>query len=132
MSTRSAIIVKKPEGATGIHCHFDGYPEHVGAILEKHYNTPEKADELVALGDIFSLFENVNPPNSKRHTYDNPVEGVTIAYHRDRGEEFNQAKGATVHEVEKQIEHNGYVYVFDGTWTCNGLPIADAIRKEDL
>jgi len=58
MSTRSRIgIVNKDGTVRSIYCHFDGYPEGVGETLRKHYNTPEKINELLDLGDISTLGE---------------------------------------------------------------------------
>lgn len=131
MSTRSAIIMKTPEGFTGIYCHFDGYPSGVGAILEKHYDTPEKVAELIALSDLSALREKVKPAPGQKHSFDAPLDDVTIAYHRDRGEDFHQAKGATAAQVGRMIDNNGYVHVFDGKWTCNGTDLAEAVKNDN-
>ncbi len=131
MSTRSAIIIKTEDGFAGIYCHSDGYPDHVGAVLDKHYNTPEKAAELISMGDLSSLYEKPNPDPGTPHSFDEPQERVTVAYHRDRGEKFSPPiTGTSVFDVAKRIYHNGYVYVFDGKWTCNGLSIPEAIKKD--
>jgi hypothetical protein len=38
-----------------IYVHWDGYPSHMIPILRKNYNTVEKVEELLSLGDL-SLF----------------------------------------------------------------------------
>lgn len=56
MATRSNIGVLQDDGTIkAIYCHWDGDPEHVGATLANHYDSHEKASELIALGDISSL-----------------------------------------------------------------------------
>lgn len=56
MSTRSRIGLQLPNGKIkSIYCHWDGYPEGVGEILRKHYNTREKIEALLELGDISVL-----------------------------------------------------------------------------
>lgn len=131
MGTRSAIIVKVGHRKyAGIYCHWDGYPTHVGKMLFNHYNTLDKAEALIALGDLSSLKENLAPPEGATHTFDNPyVEDktsnyasskVTVAYGRDRGEtdpDFVHPKaGKTVDEVSDKIDC-AYVYVFrNGAW----------------
>lgn len=128
MSTRSAIIRKTEDGYEGIYCHHDGYIEHVGKILYEDYQTKEKLDRLFALGDLSSLGERVEPIG--KHTYTEPERGTTIAYHRDRGEDYNPpVQGKTVKEVENQIDHDGYVYVYDGFWTVNGEPLAEKLAE---
>ena len=54
MGTRSRIGVMHGTICKSVYCHWDGYLEHNGAILQEHYNST-KANELVALGDMSSL-----------------------------------------------------------------------------
>jgi hypothetical protein len=41
-----------------IYCHFDGYPDFNGVKLQEHFNTTEKVQELIDLGDISCLWTN--------------------------------------------------------------------------
>ncbi len=127
MSTRSAILHRTATGYVGIYCHFDGYPEGVGQKLLDHYQDADKVARLIALGEISSLGERVEPIGP--HSYQNAEEGTTVAYHRDRGEDRTEpATGDTVKACEAHIGHNGYVYVFEsGAWTLNGEPLAQVI-----
>ena len=129
MSTRSAIIRKTDSGYAGIYCHFDGYLEGVGATLRDHYSDPGKVARLIALGDISSLGQRVEPIGP--HSYSDSEVGTTVAYMRDRGEEGCEARtGATATKVAGQIGHNGYVYVFDGgVWRVNGALLAEAFAQ---
>jgi hypothetical protein len=86
MSTRSNIIVEHTDKTVKrVYCHFDGYLEGVGATLLEHYNTQELAEALVVPGDMSSLGEKCDKP--KGHSYNTPVEGYTVYYGRDRGED---------------------------------------------
>jgi hypothetical protein len=133
MSTRSTIIIQDaPDAFRGIYCHFDGYPEGVGKVLDKHYAERSKVSQLIDLGDISSLDKKVAPGKGSSHSYDSPVRGCTVAYGRDRSEEGTEFKtGKTLSEVTDQIG-GSYVYVFglDDTWTCDGLTIAEAIKAD--
>lgn len=92
MSTRSVIAMKNPDqSVSGIYCHFDGYPRGVGETLLTCYNDEEKIKRLIALGDLSSLGERLEPSPGSGHSFDNPESGVTVAYHRDRGEELHPA-----------------------------------------
>ena len=76
MATRSNIAIENQDGSvSAIYCHFDGYIDGVGKILQENYNTREKMEQLIALGDISSLGETIEE---------------TVAYHRDRGEELQE------------------------------------------
>lgn len=92
MSINSLIgFLNKNNTVEVIYCHHDGNPSFNGALLEKYYQNPEKIKELLDLGDISSLAENVTPPEGKEHTFDNPYPGVVVAYHRDREEQMREA-----------------------------------------
>ena len=83
MATRSYIGKLTDEGTVNyIYCHYDGYLEHNGKLLKENYNTPEMVDELLSLGDISYLGEQIG----QQQDFENPVKGYTIAYGRDRGE----------------------------------------------
>lgn len=55
MATRSTIALETAEGFKAIYCHWDGYPEGVGATLKSFYSTSEQADALIEKGDLSSL-----------------------------------------------------------------------------
>jgi hypothetical protein len=110
MSTNSRISLSLPNTKRkSIYCHWDGSPEHQLPILRKHYNTTKKAKELIELGDISYLAPRVKPEPGEIHTFNDPAKDenghidVTIAYHRDRGEDLEFT------DVPQQ-----YNYVFDG------------------
>jgi len=90
MSTNANVLVKTDEGFKSIYIHWDGYPEGVGNILKEHYNTQEKAEQVVSLGDLSSLDKSMECPEG--HTFNAPVDGYSIAYGRDRGEENVETK----------------------------------------
>lgn len=87
MSTRSHIGFIKGNQITYIYCHFDGYPEYNGRILQEYYTNREKIKELLNLGDISCLNKELSPKEGEEHSFDGKqAEGVVVAYHRDRGE----------------------------------------------
>ena len=53
MSTRSRIGILLPDDSIlSVYHHFDGYPEWLGVILKEHFNTYEKASELIDGGNM--------------------------------------------------------------------------------
>ncbi len=121
MSTRSYIVKQiAEEKYRGIYCHSDGYLSHNGALLIDIYNTPEKVDELLALGDLSFLAPHLYPDPSMPHSFDysQRQDGVTVAYCRDRGEEGTQAKDLDFEGLLQHADWCDYIYVFteDGEW----------------
>ncbi len=108
MSTRSAIIHKTETGYEGIYCHSDGYLSYNGFVLFNNFKTKEQVAGLIKLGDLSCIDRN----------------GSATAYHRDRGENYEDVKpiqGKSILEVSDKIGHDGFVYVFENDrWTCNG------------
>ena len=67
MGTRSNIAYKKSDGKiVSMYCHYDGYPQYNGVMLNEHYNTKEKARGLVDNGYQSSLKETVEESNKDR------------------------------------------------------------------
>ena len=74
MGTRSNIAYKKSDGRiVSMYCHYDGYPEYNGVVLNEHYNTKEKARGLVDNGYQSELKETVEEANRYRVHQDPPT-----------------------------------------------------------
>lgn len=122
MSTTSIIAVKTGDLLRTIYCHNDGYLYGVGRCLLENYNTQEKAEALVALGDLSSVGPRLAPEAGEAHTFDRPAQGVTVSYNRDRAEEGTEAwtvnlKDVNLGEIVENLDDSGYLYVFmDGQW----------------
>lgn len=149
MSTNCTITLKRKDGTkTSIYCHWDGYVERVGAILQLAYNTVDKIEKLLALGDLSSIGYYTDPNPNKEHSFDGKrQENVCVAYHRDRGEEFRQSGGHcqfnyTFNEQEQcwYVEEEKYKEDTKGiklldlncTWTYSESLLIDAILGSDI
>lgn len=113
MSTRGAIGMRQPDGTIrAVYVHHDAYVAGVGAILGGWYETPEKVEALLALGDLSSLGTTL---------------ADTVAYRRDRGEAMRLAR---LYRDIDAYRRNGrrdlgadYLYLFDGNrWLACGIP----------
>ena len=141
MATRSTIAVKLADGSVRqVYAHWDGYLDHNGRILQKHYNTQERAEALVALGDISSLRENIEPTDGI-HDFDNPQPDVTVYYGRDRGEkDVHNRKYWNVDMYRLDGQQEEYDYLFaDGEWTVryyatgkHWVPLKPLLAKLDV
>ena len=103
MATRSTIAISTPDGITAIYCHWDGYPEGVGATLKSHYTDKDSVASLIAKGGISSLGNTLNETE----------------FYTDRGEELEVKKfetGSEWLEWAKACECE-FAYRFTGiTW----------------
>lgn len=92
MSTHAHIGFILGNEITYIYNNYDGDPKRVGKTLEKYYNTPEKVKELISLGDISQLRSRLTPNLDEQHSFSKPIPNVTVAYHRDRGEDWEDVQ----------------------------------------
>ena len=157
MGTRSMIAIQNPYNKTvrAVYCHWDGYLEHNGAILQKHYADSSKVNHLVAMGDLSSLGTQIgeahpfSPHGSKEDEalYEHAKDmGYCTFYKRDRGESDVDFKVFdTLKEAEDHYTWSDYYYCFkyskaddyqSGEWHYkqNGgrwKKLAPAIKKLD-
>ena len=98
MGTRSTIALEFADGTVEqVYCHWDGYLENNGQILQAHYMDPFKVKELVALGGFSSLSETVG-------------ETATTAY-TQRGESCDINKFANFTEYRADCQQEEYDYI---------------------
>ena len=118
MGTRSMIGIENPNTGVvkSVYCHWDGYLQHNGSILNKHYTASPKVNNLIALGDLSSLrpeigekhaFSQLDLCEADREEYEKQHGNSCTFYTRDRGEtapykRFDNAKAA--------------VDYYDGSW----------------
>lgn len=91
MSTRSTIAMKQGDKVTAIYCHFDGYRAGVGATLEQHYQDADKVRELMNLGNLSALSQEIGEAHDF-NSVDDRHENWCLAYGRDRGETGQEAR----------------------------------------
>ena len=130
MATRSSITVKKDGKFKTVYCHFDGYPSGVGEKLLHHYNDQEKADSIVALGDLSCLYESVECPEG--HSYNSKIRGYSVFYGRDRGEDGTEAKEFDTYQKCFDWNSQEYNYLWDGEkWLVDGEALTPELIDAD-
>lgn len=136
MSTRSLIGKLNPNNTVDfIYCHWDGYPDYNGKILNEHYTSPSKVDELLALGDLSVLGEVIGEQHDGSK-FNNDSNWCTF-HGRDMGHGNSQAERNIPLEVFLGMNFRGedYKYLF-GTnfkWQCfeyDGTPVS--LEIEDV
>jgi hypothetical protein len=119
MGTRSAIGMQFGDIVKAVYCHWDGYPESVGAVLHRHYNRAKTA-HLLTLGNLSQLGTLIEPDPEFPHTFEHRQQGVCVFYGRDRGETGNEYQVFdTVAEFKRDFGSGvEYLYLLttDGNW----------------
>ena len=138
METSAEICILTKDGKLkGVHCNYDGYPYHTGKILLQNYNTETLVTKLLSLGDICVLEAKMDKPAG--HSWSKPLDGYTLFYGRDRGEDNVRAKKYdSVEDVflNNYILEVKYVYVFDtnnNSWYfCEPKGELKSLTKDDV
>jgi hypothetical protein len=118
MATRSKIAIKNSDGTVeSIYCHWDGYPEHNGAILVGNWINEKDIRQLIEMGDLSKL----NLTIGEKHDFDDDVDQDAKwckFYGRDRGETGTDK--IVYPDIEKWLcDGEQYNYLFDnGEWRC--------------
>jgi hypothetical protein len=121
MST-NAFIAKKigPNRYRGIYVHWDGYPSHVGKILQENYTSEKKIDELLNFGNVSSFDKELTPNEDLPHGF-YPVEkqkDICLFYGRDRGESDQEAFEGNLFQLKNHFGSHEYFYIWDqGEWS---------------
>ena len=121
MGTRSTIALEYADGTVEqVYCHWDGYLEHNGKILQEHYSNPFILRDLIDLGDISSLKPTIGTKHAfsqfevpmDGEAYDKLYGDMTTFYGRDRGEDGVSAKKFASYEdylLNHQYEEYEYI-----------------------
>ena len=115
MGTRARIGIQENGVIQSVYLHWDGYPEHAGKILKKHFKDVSLVKQLIELGDMSVLA----PTIGEKHDFNVDI-GVCKFYGRDRGETGVKAKTAkTLSEFHNQTANCGGEHCYlmvDGEW----------------
>lgn len=99
MATRSMIAMKEGSFYLSVYCHFDGYPEGVGATLREYYTDLPKVNNLISRGGMSTLAKDV----------------ALCEFYTSRGEELDVVKTSSLEKLKSKSRDYGcqYLYVFN-------------------
>ena len=137
MATRARIGIELKNGSIlSCYHHWDSYPEWLGRILKTHYNTRQKAAELIDGGDMSSCWSEerwVSRPYELGGSYTNKVKEYGPQYYSERGEDCPPRLDADL--AEYLLPENGeeYHYLFrNGEWVCYNMNQFDDSKLPEI
>ena len=127
MATRSRIGIQLPDDSIlSVYCHWDGYPGFNGVKLQEHFNSYEKASELIDGGDISALWTNAGWDNET-------LSEVGPLYYSSRGEDLPPRLDADLCEFLLPDNSEEYAYVFtNGEWVCYNMNQFDNTKLPEI
>lgn len=133
MATRSMVgIINENNTVNAIYCHLNGHLEYMTDMLSHYYETEEKATELVALGGISYLSKKLDP-STRYHSFYDPEPDVTVAYVRDRGENWEDNKPICYESVDELLQKENwcrYFYLYDAKMQCWSYKTKDCEERK--
>ena len=132
MSTRARIGIELKNGSIlSVYHHWDGYESWLGRILKTHYNTRQKAAELIDGGDMSSCW------TEDRFSID-PTTGYKVQeygpqYYSQRGEDCPPRLDADLAEYLLPDGGEEYHYLFrNGEWVCYNMNQFDDSKLPEI
>jgi hypothetical protein len=120
MATRSTIAIEFADGTVQqVYCHWDGYLDHNGKLLQEYYSNPFILRDLVDQGAISSLGPIVGTKHDfsrldsklSAEEYEDRYGTMTTFYARDRGEELVVSKFKDFQEYTREAQREEYDYI---------------------
>ena len=120
MATRSTIALEFADGTVQqVYCHWDGYLDHNGKLLQEHYSNPFILRDLIDQGAISSLGPIVGTKHDfsrldsqlSAEEYENLYGTMTTFYARDRGEDLVKHTYKDFQEYTREAQREEYDYI---------------------
>lgn len=114
MATRGRIgILLSDNSVLSCYHHWDSYESWLGRILKTHYNSYEKAADLIDGGDMYVAWTDERWDDSADGSYG-------PQYYSQRGEDCPPRHDQTLNEYLANGEEYAYLFT-DGEWVCYDL-----------
>ena len=115
MATRSRIGIQLADDAIlSVYHHWDGYPQWLGVILNKKFNTREKVAEVIDGGDISCIDSDTDWDR-------NQLDETRPLYYNERGENTEPRLDLNFDDyVENPDNDAEFLYIFtnENKWEC--------------
>ena len=131
MGTRSRIGIQlKDNSVLSVYCHYDGYPEFNGRVLNEFYNTKEKVSDLINGGDMSCTWTNAGWNNETL-----PEMGPLYYTARNESIESNAPRydESIFDFLEKENnEEYAYVWTVNNEWKCLDMHSFDDSKSPEV
>ncbi len=131
MGTRSRVAVMHGDVCKSVYCHYDGYLEYTGQILNEHYNSV-LANELISRGDNSGVKETPADMNFYSERGETDV-GWQVAHTFEEFLEQVENCGAEYYYImSDEVWYVGAVYAVSGLIKGGLVPLTEALAQNTI
>tara|TARA_X000000950_G_C13858462_1_gene637640 strand:- start:840 stop:1277 length:438 start_codon:yes stop_codon:yes gene_type:complete len=135
MATRARVGIQlSDQSILSVYHHWDGYPQWLGRILTTHYNSKDKASELIDGGDMSSAWTNERWTGKELAPYVREIketEEYGPQYYSQRGEDCPPRLDDNVIEFLSDGEEFAYIFR-NGEWICYNMNQFDDSKLPEI
>ena len=137
MSTRSRIGIQlSDDSILSVYHHWDGYPEWLGRILNTHYNSKNKVEELIDGGDMSTCWTNERWTGKQLAPYVKEIkeqEEYGPQHYSQRGEDCPPRLDKDLGEYLLPDNSEEFAYVFrNDQWVCYNMHHFDDTKLPEV
>jgi len=137
MGTRSRIGIQlSDDSILSVYHHWDGYPEWLGRILNTHYNSKDKVEELIDGGDMSCAWSNERWTGKELAPYVTEIkeqEEYGPQYYSQRGEDCPPRLDKDLCEYLLPDNSEEFAYIFrNDQWVCYNMHSFDNTKLPEV
>ena len=137
MGTRSRIGIQlSDDSILSVYHHWDGYPEWLGRILNTHYNSKDKVEELIDGGDMSCAWTNERWTGKELAPYVTEIkeqEEYGPQYYSQRGEDCPPRLDKDLCEYLLPDNSEEFAYIFrNDQWVCYNMHSFDNTKLPEV
>lgn len=133
MSTQAMIGRLTAEGqVVAISLNWGAEPINTGKTLTTFYKDEARVKELIDLGNLSRLGKYINGRSGQKHSFGNQCADTCVAYHRDRGDDWNQYQFTDIGKYHRDNCGTYFFLFFEDQWyvkTIGRLPFQKLTQK---
>ena len=126
MGTRSRVAVMHGDVCKSVYCHYDGYLEHTGQILLKHYDSAA-ANQLVARGDNSGVQPTISEMNFYSERGETDVDWQVAHSFEEFLDQVERCFAEYYYVMRDGVWYAGCVYETQGLIKNGLVPLAEAL-----
>ena len=127
MGTRSRVGIMQGDVCKSVYCHYDGYLEHAGRVLQDHWDQ-DMVLELMELGDNSGIQVTLEEMNFYKNRGETDVGAIRANTFKEFIDQVQGCCGEYYYVMRDGVWYAGCVYETQGLIKGGLVPLAQALE----